>query len=365
MAGRIVLFGATGYTGELTARELAGIGERPVLAARDGARVRALAEALGGLDWEVADVARPESVRALVGPGDVLVSTVGPFTRWGAPAVEAAIARGAHYLDSTGETPFIRRVFESYGPRAEAAGVALLTAMGYDWVPGNLAAALALRDAGPDAVRVDVGYFFRGPVGMSGGTRASAAGVFLEPSYTFRDGRLVTERGGARVRAFLAGGRTRKAISAGSTEHFALPRSFPGLREVDVYLGWFGPASDALRRGSAVSAAAMRIPGLRGALGAGIAKVVKGSTGGPSAEERAATGSEVVAEASDPSGRVLGRARVTGVNAYDFTAGMLAWGAHAAANGRVRRAGALGPVEAFGLDALGEGARSAGIEREG
>jgi short subunit dehydrogenase-like uncharacterized protein len=364
MAGRIVLFGATGYTGELTARELAGIGERPVLAARDGARVRALAEQLGGLDWEVADVARPESVRALVGPGDVLVSTVGPFTRWGAPAVEAAIGAGAHYLDSTGETPFIRRVFEEWGPRAEASGVALLTAMGYDWVPGNLAAALALRDAGPDATRVDVGYFFRGPVGMSGGTRASAAGVFLEPSYTYRDGRVVTERGGARVRAFLAGGRTRKALSAGSTEHFALPRSFPQLREVDVYLGWFGGASGALAHGSAVSAVAMRIPGLRGALASGIAKVVKGSTGGPSARERAATGSEVVAEAGDASGRVLGRARVTGVNAYDFTAGMLAWGAHAAANGRLLGAGALGPVEAFGLEALSEGARSAGIDRE-
>ena len=95
MTGRIVLFGATGYTGELTARELAGIGERPVLAARDGARVRALAAELGGLDWEVADVARPESVRALVGAGDVLISTVGPFWRWGAPAVEAAIDGGA------------------------------------------------------------------------------------------------------------------------------------------------------------------------------------------------------------------------------------------------------------------------------
>lgn len=364
MAGRIVLFGATGYTGELTARALAGIGERPVLAARDGARVRALADRLGGLDWEVADVARPESVRALVGPGDVLVSTVGPFLRWGAPALEAAVGAGAHYLDSTGETPFIRRVFEGYGPRAEAAGVALLTAMGYDWVPGNLAAALALRDAGENATRVDVGYFFRGPVEMSGGTRASAAGVFLEPSHAFRDGCLLTERGGARVRAFLVGGQTRKAISAGATEQLALPRTFPGLRDVDVYLGWFGGASDALARGSAVTAAALRIPGLRGALASGLARVVKGSTGGPSAQERAATGSEVVAEASDPSGRVLGRARVTGVNAYDFTAGMLAWGAHAAANGRIRGVGALGPVEAFGLDALSEGARAAGIARE-
>lgn len=364
MAGRIVLFGATGYTGELTARELAGIGERPVLAARDGARVRALADALGGLEWEVADVSRPESVRALVGEGDVLVSTVGPFARWGAPAVEAALGAGAHYLDSTGETPFIRRVFESYGPRASQAGVALLTAMGYDWVPGNLAAALALRDAGPNATRVEVGYFFRGPVGMSGGTRASAAGVMLEPSYTFRDGRIVTERGGARVRPFLVGGRSRKALSAGSTEHFALPASFPQLQVVDVYLGWFGGASDALRRGTAATSLALKVPGVRPALGSALARFVKGSTGGPSAEERAATGSEVVAEASDPSGRILARARVSGVNAYDFTAGMLAWGAHAAANGRLRGVGALGPVEAFGLDALCEGARAAGIERE-
>src|SRR4051795_9056854 len=147
MAGRIVLFGATGYTGELVARELAGIGERPVLAARNEARVRALASELGGLEAAVADVRRTESVAALVGRGDVLVSCVGPFARWGAAAVEAAIDAGAHYLDSTGETPFIRRIFEHWGPRAEAAGCVLLTAMGYDWVPGNLAAALALTDA--------------------------------------------------------------------------------------------------------------------------------------------------------------------------------------------------------------------------
>src|SRR4051794_37642280 len=89
MAGRIVLFGATGYTGELVARELAGIGERPVLAARNEARVRALASDLGGLEAAVADVRRPESVAALVGRGDVLVSCVGPFARWGGPAGRA------------------------------------------------------------------------------------------------------------------------------------------------------------------------------------------------------------------------------------------------------------------------------------
>jgi short subunit dehydrogenase-like uncharacterized protein len=362
MAARIVLFGATGYTGELTARELAGIGERPVLAARDGARVHALADELGGLEWAVADVSRPESVRALVERGDVLVSCVGPFHRWGAPAVEAAIDAGAHYLDSTGETPFIRRIFEHWGPRADAAGCALLTAMGYDWVPGNLAAALALTDAGDEATRVAVGYFLTGAAGMSGGTRASAAGVFLEPSFAWRGGRIVSERGGARGRSFLVDGRTRKALSAGSSEHFGLPPSFPGLQEVDVYLGWFGGASDALRAVSLGLSLATRVPLVRGALDEVVGRTVKGSTGGPDAEARAASGSVIVAEACNERGHVVGRAHLAGVNGYDFTAGMLAWGARAAA-GRLQGTGALGPVAAFGLQALSEGVRSAGIER--
>src|SRR5258705_10494309 len=110
MAGHIVLFGATGYTGDLTARALVARGQRPGPAAGNPERLERLATELGGLETRVADVARPESVRALVEPGDVLVSTVGPFARWGEPALEAAIAGQAHYVDSTGEGPFIRDV---------------------------------------------------------------------------------------------------------------------------------------------------------------------------------------------------------------------------------------------------------------
>jgi short subunit dehydrogenase-like uncharacterized protein len=73
MAGRIVLFGATGYTGGLAARALVERGARPLLAGRSRERVEALAIELGGLDCAVADVARPQSVRALVEAGDVLV----------------------------------------------------------------------------------------------------------------------------------------------------------------------------------------------------------------------------------------------------------------------------------------------------
>jgi short subunit dehydrogenase-like uncharacterized protein len=341
-----------------------------VLAARNETRVRALAEELGGLDWAVADVSGPggtASVRALVERGDVLVSTVGPFARWGAPAVEAAIDARAHYLDSTGETPFIRAVFERWGARAADAGVVLLTAMGYDWVPGNLAGALALRDAGPDAVGVSIGYFVTGGAmsagSMSGGTRASAAGVMLEPSFAWRRGGLVTERAGARARSYFVDGRLRKALSVGSTEHFGLPRSYPALRDVDVHLGWFGSQTDAMRAVSLGASLLTRVPGVRPAINGVLARTVRGSTGGPDAEARAGSGSAVVAEALDADGNVLAAVRLEGVNGYDFTAGMLAWGAHAAATGRLHGAGALGPVDAFGLDALTEGARSAGIER--
>jgi NAD(P)-dependent dehydrogenase (short-subunit alcohol dehydrogenase family) len=82
MASRIIVFGATGYTGRLVSEQLVARGQRPLLAARDRGRVEALAAELGGLDSAVADVSRPADLAALVEAGDVLVSTVGPFVRW-------------------------------------------------------------------------------------------------------------------------------------------------------------------------------------------------------------------------------------------------------------------------------------------
>ena len=368
MAGRIVLFGATGYTGELTARALVQNGARPVLAARSEQRVRALAEELGGLEWAVADVERPESVRDLLSAGDVLVSTVGPFARWGATAVNAAIDAGAHYIDSTGEGPFIREVFEHYGPRAQTAGCGLLTALGYDWVPGNLAGGLALHEAGERATRVEVGYFATGgvvgPSAMSGGTRASAAGVLLERAFAFRDGRVIDERGGKRMRRFeLSAGSSGPGITVGSSEHFTLPRLQPSLREVDVYLGWFGPASRVVQGFSAGIDLLTRVPGAKSALGGLMGKLVKGSTGGPDAGSRANAGSLAFGEAFDASGTLLSSVRLEGVNGYDFTARFLAWAAQSAAAGGLQGTGALGPVDGFGLDALQEGCAQAGIKR--
>jgi len=363
MAGRIVLFGATGFTGELTARALVRHGAHPLLVARSRERVEALAADLGGLDSAIADVSRPRTLAALVERGDVLVSTVGPFARWGEPAVHAAIATGAHYIDSTGEPPFIRAVFERFGPDARSAGSGLLTAMGYDYVPGNLAGALALREAGARAVRVDVGYFTSaGTAGqLSGGTRASAGGILTEPGYAFRGGRLRSERPARHVRDFELAGRKRAAISVGATEQFTLPRIHPGLQDVGVWLGWFGPASRPLTLLSGATELVTKLPGVRAAIGATTSKLVKGSSGGPGATARAQTRSIVVAIASDDAGAPLASAALEGCNPYDFTAGMLAWSAIQAAGGGLRGSGALGPVDGFGLEALEAGVADAGI----
>ncbi|MGZ6696158.1 MAG: saccharopine dehydrogenase family protein [Solirubrobacteraceae bacterium] len=362
MAGRIVLLGATGYTGDLTARAMVARGTAPVLAGRSEERVRALASELGGLEWATADVERAGSVRALVERGDVLVTTVGPFTRYGEPAVRAAIDAGAHYLDSSGEPSFIRAVFERWGPEAKES--ALLTAFGADWVPGNLAGALALRDAGPEAVRLEVGYYAPGPglLALSGGTRASAVSFVLEPGFAFHDGRIVEDRAGSRLRSFpLAGGKHGAGVSVAASEHFTLPRLAPGLRDVDVFLGWFGPASRPLQGVSLATSALTRLPGVRDGLDALSGRLLRGSSGGPDARSRATHRTFVIAEAFDGAGGLLSESLVEGVNAYDFTAGVLAWGAQAAASGAVQGTGALGPAEAFGLDALARGCAEAGI----
>src|SRR3954468_567129 len=358
---RTVLFGATGYTGRLVADAVVERGMRPVLAARGREALEQMAGELGGLETAVADVSQPATVRALVERGDVLLTTVGPSGRWGAPAADAASAAGAHYIDSTGEPAFIRSVFERFGPVAARSGSAMLTAMGYDWVPGNLAGALALDRAGDGAVRVDVGYFISGKADMSGGTMASTVSSIGAKGFAFREGSVQTERAARRVRGFDVGGRRRDAVSVGSSEHFGLPRLAPQLREVNVYLGWFGP----MARPMQLLSLGMSAPGAGSLVEALGRRFVKGSTGGPDAEQRSRSGSHVVAIAYDSRGGELARSELTGVNGYTFTGRMLAWAADRAAGGLLRGTGALGPVEAFGLAELTEGCRWAGIEEQG
>jgi short subunit dehydrogenase-like uncharacterized protein len=379
MPRRIVLYGATGYIGGLTAQALVANGVRPVLAGRNRGRLDAMAGRLTHagdgtrLQTAVADAAVPGQLRDLIGAGDVLVSTAGPFLKVGQPVVAGAVEAGAIYLDSSGEPPFIRQVFEEFGPRAERTGAVLLTAFGYDYVPGNLAAALALRAAGPAATRVRVGYFVHGDLRKAGsaGTRASAGRMLLEPAYAFRDGHIVSERTAAHVTSFELDGTKREAFSTGSSEHFALPRLRPRaekaggrpaqtpLTDVAVYLGWFGRATRLVQYGTAVTTLLGQLPAARRAVDA-LTRRIQRTRAGPGTRS---IRSDVVAVAADADRHVLATVRLTGADPYSFTAPLLAWAAASAADEGVAPAGALGPVEAFGTASLETACAAAGFHR--
>lgn len=118
-----------------------------------------------------------------------------------------------------------------------------------------------------------------------------------------------------------------------------------------------------MQAASLIGSAAFRVPGAQTVYGAATDRLIKGSTGGPDAAERARTGSHVVGAAYDPSGRLLSEVHLTGVDGYSFTGEILAWGAEQAAAGGLTGVGALGPADGFGLDQLEAGCAEAGIAR--
>ena len=355
-------------------RALLRNGVRPVLAGRNADRLNTVAQQVhvefpdqDVLDTVVADATNRRSVAGLLsGPEDVLITTVGPFLDLGEAPVAAATDAGAGYLDSTGEPPFIKRVFEAYGPRAEGTGARLLPAFGYDYVPGALAATIAIRrsmaGARPPA-RVDVGYFSKGRVASSAGTRASMAGVLLADSFARHGGYLRNERPGARVRSFDTGdGRSYEGLSVGGIEHLTLHRLAPSLRDVNVYLGAAGRLTRAASVAGVATAGAARVPLLGGAVSS-LARSAAGpgSRGGPDEATRAQARTLCIAETFDSDGQLQDRVRVEGPSPYDLTALLLAWGAHMVLSGATRGTGALGPADAFGTEAFVSGCMALGL----
>lgn len=365
MSARAVVFGATGTTGSLAVAALRKRGVPTLLVGRNSAKLEALADELGGgLDIAVADVTRPVSLRPLISRDDAVVSTVGPFNRFGEPVVRAAIEAGASYFDSNGEPQFTRDVFERFGGEAEKTGAALVTGFGNEYVPGNVVGGVVARQAGEAATRLEIAYLITGRLGpgsASGATLQSLAGTIFKPSFTFRDGRLVSEPVGRRRRTFPAsGGKRRTAVSLGASEHFGLPSEFPWLREVDVFLGLDSVLSYGMAAGTPLVPVLARVPVLERAVIAGSERLKKSGVG-PDAERRAQNGVYCVGLARGSQGNLLAQARMSGVGAYEFTGELIGWGVERALAGELRGAGALGPIAAFGLDELIAGCAESGL----
>jgi short subunit dehydrogenase-like uncharacterized protein len=138
----IVLYGATGSVGKLTARYLARSGLRVGLAGRSDQRLDGLRQALphDARDWPliVADIGEPEALNRLAARTRVMISTVGPYAAHGLPIVAACAAAGTDYVDLAAEVPFVRRSIDAHHEQSVESGARIVHSCGFDSIPSDL-----------------------------------------------------------------------------------------------------------------------------------------------------------------------------------------------------------------------------------
>jgi short subunit dehydrogenase-like uncharacterized protein len=356
--GPIAVYGATGYTGRLVAAELRRRGANAVLSGRNPAKLEILAEEIGGgVETQPARLDDPRGLRELLEPCAAVISCAGPFVRHGEPVLAAAVETGTHYLDTTGEQPFMRMVFDAYGRRADEAGVALVTAMGFDYVPGDMIASLTAKGSEP-VDELALAYAVRG-FGPTRGTALSALGMLAGGDVEWRDGGLVpaSQRVGRGTWDFGGSIGSQHMVRYPAGEHITVPRHVD-TRRVKTLLS----ASTALPVPGLAASLVMtpfqlvlRTP-VRRALESLIPRLPEG----PSEEDRRRSRFTIVCEARGRDG--VSRGRVTGSDPYGLTARTTVEGALRCAGSGYEGRGALAPSQAFEPSDFLDSLRHAGVE---
>jgi short subunit dehydrogenase-like uncharacterized protein len=167
----IVVFGATGFTGALTAEYLAHAGAetRWAIAGRNRAKLESVRERLAG-------IGDPASIRRLAESTKVVISTVGPYIHYGEPLVAACAAAGTDYVDLTGEPEFVDRMWIGYHEQAQRTGARLVHSCGFDSIPYDLGVLYTVKHL-PGSVPLSVEGFVRAGATFSGGTYHSAVHI--------------------------------------------------------------------------------------------------------------------------------------------------------------------------------------------
>jgi short subunit dehydrogenase-like uncharacterized protein len=330
----LAILGATGYTGQFVLGHARTLGFPVRLVGR---RREALEElAREGDEVSVADSRDAASLAAAFEGVFAVGSCAGPFLELGLAPVEEAIAAGAHYLDTSGEQAFARRIHKELGTRAAEAGVAVLPCFGFDYVPGDLAARLAAEGLEPlDEV---IAAYLISNAFPSAGTLKTMAQLVGQPQVAWEDGRLVESGFGATIRQIRFPIGERDAVEWMGTEPLTVPRHTQ-VRNVRSYVCW--PRADA-GAGAEAEAAAPPAP-----------PVARFGPEGPTPEERAKTRFAVVAEAHGPQGGR--RVTLTGRDPYSLTGLLIARGAQLLRDGRASGTGALAPAEVFDARTFLEG----------
>ncbi len=342
-SGPIAVYGASGFTGGLIAKELRERGADFVIAGRDRGRLEALSAELGGVPVAAASLDDPAALRELLEPCAAVVGCAGPFTLHGEPLLAAAVETGTHYLDTTGEQPFIELVFDRYGARAAETGAALVSGMGFDYVPGDMIAALTAEGMGP-LEEIALAYHVEG--------FAPTHGTALSALEIVRGGDVVWESGGRRPAPRSAGGGRwrfpepigeRRMLRYPAGEQITVPRHVETARVRTMLSGMAVPPrlTPLLAAATPLLGLAMRAAPLRGA----TAALIRRLPATPS--EKARKASKFVVSCEARAGERMRRGTVRGTDIYGLTAASLAHGAMLCAEPAYDRSGALAPAQAF------------------
>ena len=167
----IVLYGATGFTGQLCAKYL--MNNYPdlnwAIAGRDKEKLEQLKSDINfSGDVLIADGQDLEALNALAEQTKVVLSTAGPFARYGSLLVQACVEQGSHYTDITGENHWVRDMIDQHHEKAASKGVRIIPSCGYDSIPSDIGTYFAVSQFDKPVSRVDV---YQEAVGSaSGGT---------------------------------------------------------------------------------------------------------------------------------------------------------------------------------------------------
>jgi short subunit dehydrogenase-like uncharacterized protein len=340
----VVLYGASGYTGRLVAGELARRGVEHVLSGRDHAKLEPLGREHGA-PVQAVPLDDQRGLRELLEGARVVINCAGPFTLAGDALVRAAVDGGTHYVDSTGEQPFIAMVFDKHGPAAERAGVALVPGIGFDYLPGDCIAHIASEGHEPLEELV-MAYDVTG-FGMTRGTLRSALEMMKGGDVVYEDGDWRPAPAGVfRAHFDFPAPLGRLAVSRyPSGEVITVPRHTSTARVVSLM-------TNRTVVPNAIGAELMPYlqPGLQLALRTPLRGVLQQAVGalpeGPPEDERRAVAWTVVADARGQDGHTS-RAVARGADVYGLTAVILAHAATLLSAPGYDQAGALAPAAAF------------------
>ncbi|PYQ50071.1 MAG: saccharopine dehydrogenase [Acidobacteria bacterium] len=306
MSAPWLLYGANGYTGELIARRARVLGERPVLGGRSADAVAALAAELG-LEHRVFALDDPAAiVRGLEGVKAVL-HCAGPFSRTAGPMAEACLRAGAHYLDITGEI----EVFESmaaHDAAARAAGVMLLSGVGFDVVPSDCLAAHLKRRL-PTATHLALG--FQASAVLSRGTMTTMVENLHRGGAVRRDGRIVFVPPAWKTRVIDFGRGRVEAVTIPWGD-VATAYYTTGIPNIEVYMA----APESMRWMMRLARPLARLLRTK-TVQALLKSRIRSGPAGPSAEHRARARSFLWGEARDASAAVVSRLET--LEGYELT----------------------------------------------